>query len=74
MLIVFVASGGVDAVPKYTSYDVAPVEAFQVREGVSETSVAPSAGDTSTGAAGEAIMTVRSVAPAADAPPPDTLA
>ena len=52
MFVVLATSGGVDAAPKYTSYDVAPVEAFQVKEGASETLVAPLAGDTSTGAAG----------------------
>ena len=52
MSSVFVTRGGVDAVPKYTSYEVAVVEAFQVSEGVSETCVAPLAGDSSVGAAG----------------------
>ena len=52
MFAVFVTNGGVDVVPKYTSYDVAPAEAVQVREGVGATPVAPLAGDSSTGAAG----------------------
>jgi len=69
VLVVVVAGGGVDAVPKYTAYDVAPVEAFQVKEGASRTLLAPFAGDTNTGAAGGAVTTVRSVAPPAAAPP-----
>ena len=43
---------GVDDVPKYTSYEVAPLAAFQVSVGDVVTLVAPFAGATNTGAAG----------------------
>jgi hypothetical protein len=49
---VVATSGGVDQVPRYTSYEVAPGEAFHVRSGVTGTRLAPGAGAINTGPGG----------------------
>jgi hypothetical protein len=46
---VFATSGGAGTVPKYTSYEVAPADAAQIRAGVRETPVAPLAGNIGAG-------------------------
>ena len=69
---VFPTNGGGEEVPKYTSYETAPLAAFQPNIAVCGTPVAPKAGDTNTGAAGaDPLMTVKSSPNAtATAPPP----
>jgi hypothetical protein len=66
------ASAIADAGPSQTSYEVAPRAAFHVNVGVSVTSVAPFAGEASSG--GKSVPSTASVALAvavAD-PPPET--
>ena len=47
--MVLLTNGGEACGPKYTSYEVAPAEAPQVRAGESKTPIAPFAGVTSSG-------------------------
>ena len=64
-----VANGGEATVPKYTSQEVAPLDAIQLNTGIADTPVAPFAGQVSTGVGGAATCVVNDQIAEAVEPP-----